>query len=197
MSVVRCQLPCFLGNLLRSVVFQQWSRVKLSQRQVSGENVRIELQALFIARGRLGGFPLFFVSGGEPVQDNRIVRLSLQKRLQFGDRELCFAARGLFQQSKPTLGLALIWEIGGGVKGLFKSRASLVRLTHHIAGHAEMKLDPRSFREFIGAFLKERQGLLVIATLVKDPPERIGDLSRIWFQSARFLCQFVGSVELV
>ena len=169
----------------------------MSQFQVSGEKFRIELQHLFITRGRLGGFPLFFIGGSEPVQDNRIVRLSLQKRLQFGDRELCFAARGLFQQSKPTLGLALISEIGGGMKGLFKSRASLVRLTHHVAGHAEMKLDLRIFGEFIGAFLKERQCLLVIATLVKDPPERIGDLSLIWFQSARFLCQFVGSVELV
>ena len=82
------------------------------------------------------------------------------------------------------------------MKGLFKSRASLVRLTHHVAGHAEMKLDLRILRAFIGAFLKDRQCLLVIATLIKDPPERIGDLSRIWFQSARFLCQFVASVEL-
>src|SRR5437879_12872143 len=123
MSVVRRQLPCLLGNLQRSVVFRQGSRVKLSQFQVSGEQVRIELQHLFITRGRLGGFPLFLVSSGKPVQDNRIVRLSLQQRLQLGQRELCFAAGGLFQQSKLTLGLALIWEIGGGMKGLFKSRS--------------------------------------------------------------------------
>src|SRR5260370_22614655 len=139
MSVVRRQWRWLLGTFQRCVVFRQGSGVKLSQFQVSGEKFRIELQHLFITRGCLGGFPLFFVSGGEPVQDNRIVRLSLQKRLQFGHRELCFAAGGLFQKSKLTLGLALMWEIGG-MKGLFKSPASFVRLIHHVASDAEMKL---------------------------------------------------------
>src|SRR5207253_9057171 len=106
----------------RSVVFRQGSRVKLSQFQVSGEKFRIDLQHLFITRGRLGGFPLFLVSGGEPVQDNRIVRLSLQKRLQFGHSELCFSAGGLFQQSELTLFPVLIFESVGSRKGLYKRR---------------------------------------------------------------------------